>query len=169
MTSQSTRACSFTADALPTFPREPQPTNFSERNVLQKFASLDFQASYALFSSATISAFAGQDISDLLTVFASFADAFPLQAVKMKAAATVKLKCLSLDIFFASKIVVWFGAEVMVYIVFVFCFLWNGGNETRTRDHYCDSVASTGFAVTYRTAETAKLRGIHKTPLLWAI
>jgi hypothetical protein len=52
----------------------------------------------------------------------------------------------------------------MVHIVFVFCFLWNGGDETGARDHYRDSVSSTRFAITCKTAKTAKLRGIREIP-----
>src|ERR1700722_15751012 len=37
----------------------PQPTNLSERNVSQNFASLDFQAAYALFSRVANASFGG--------------------------------------------------------------------------------------------------------------
>jgi hypothetical protein len=51
--SQSAPVYSFVADALSSLLDEPQPTKLSERNVPENFASLDFQASYALFSIAT--------------------------------------------------------------------------------------------------------------------
>src|ERR1700688_3111280 len=98
---QSAPVNSFVADALSSLPDEPQPTNLSERNVSQNFASLDFQASYALFSSVTSATFVGPVgavRSAVLAAFALFASAFPPQTVKTRAAIAVKMKHLILAI-----------------------------------------------------------------------
>src|ERR1700730_3614003 len=98
---------SLVADALSSLPNEPQPTKLSERNLPQNFASLDFQASYALFSSVMSSTFvrpAGAVLSGVSAAFALFASAFPTQAAKIKAAAAVKPKCTILGIIAASKL-----------------------------------------------------------------
>src|SRR5580704_10958938 len=81
--SQSAPVYSFVADALSSLD-DPQPTNLSDRNKSQYFASLDFQASYALFSSVTSAAL----------VFASFASALAAQAVKTRAAAAANTEYL---------------------------------------------------------------------------
>src|SRR5271165_1172718 len=94
---QSAPVYSLVADALSSLPKEPQPTNRSERNVSQNFASLDFQASYALFSSATSANFVGPPgaaFSPVLAAFALFASAFSMQAVQTKAAAADTTKYL---------------------------------------------------------------------------
>jgi hypothetical protein len=69
-------------------------------------ASLDFQASYALFSSVISSAFVSSDeavFSGVSSALALFARTFPPHAAKMKAAAAVKPKRAILAIIAASK------------------------------------------------------------------
>src|ERR1700683_3138644 len=98
---QSAPVNSFVADALSSLPDAPQPTNLAERKVPQNFASLDFQAAYALFSSATSATFVGPPgavFSAALTTFASFASVFPPQTIKTKAAIAVKVKLLIMAI-----------------------------------------------------------------------
>src|SRR5437016_4114910 len=78
--SQSVPVYSFVADALSSLPNAPHPTNLSERNVTQNFASLDFQASYALFSSVISATFVGPGeavLSGVSSAFALFASTFP--------------------------------------------------------------------------------------------
>src|ERR1700733_3074493 len=78
------------ADALSSLPDEFQPTNLSERNVSQNFASLDFHASYALFSSIKSGSFvgaAGAVFAAVLAAAALFAGIFPAHAVRRRAAA----------------------------------------------------------------------------------
>ena len=93
--SQSVPVYSFVADTLSSLPDAPQPTKFSDRNVSQNAAFLDFQASYALFSNATSVSLvtpATAAFSIVLEEFALFA-AFPKQVVKTSAAAAAKTKC----------------------------------------------------------------------------
>src|ERR1700758_2822602 len=97
---------SFVADALSSLPDEPHPTNLSERNVTQNFASLDFQDSYALFSSVISATFVGPAeavLSGVSSAFALFASPFPPHVAKKKAAAAVRPNCSILLIIFASR------------------------------------------------------------------
>src|ERR1700688_4630113 len=81
---QSAPVNSLVADALSSLPDEPQPTKLSERNVSQNFASLDFQAAYARFSSVTSATIVGPACavsSAAFAAFASFASVFLAQAM----------------------------------------------------------------------------------------